>query len=155
MNDSSPWKSPPKTNLESTTPAGVPKRLQKDKISRATYTGHRTPRSRRPEETHRPPAIVTMRVSGPYRAEHLKKKLVGARHENIEDAMEEARAMGVGARVFSSEGILLAKFESAAKYAMLDLDDPWKSPKGDKLKEPLRKPGRPPKTADDVDEEDA
>src|SRR5208337_639627 len=109
---------------------------------RRGYSGHQVPRSRRPETTHRPPSFVLARVSAPFRAEHPKKKLVGAHHEHIEDALKDARAMGVGARVFSSEGILLAKCEHAARYADIDLDRATG-------RESFRRPGRPSKKADE------
>ena len=55
-------------------------------------------------------------VHPPYRAV-LGKQKPGEWRKHIEEAMADARAMSRGARVFSSEGVLLAKFDSAAKFA--------------------------------------
>ena len=61
------------------------------------------------------PAWITLVVTAPYRAEHKTKKTswVGVWRLAIEDAMQDAREKGVGARVVSSEGVLLAKFDNA------------------------------------------
>lgn len=57
-----------------------------------------------------------MKVTGPYRAEHRRKKATGAWRENVEQAFADARLLGSGAEVFSSERVLLAKFENAVKF---------------------------------------
>ncbi len=67
--------------------------------------------------TSRPPLVQTTKVSGPYRAEHRKKKFLGAWRKNIEEAFADAKLLGSGAAVVSSERILLAKFENAMKLA--------------------------------------
>jgi hypothetical protein len=65
---------------------------------------------------YRAPSLGTLRVTPPYRAEHPRKKSHGAWHQHIEDAISEARTMGVGARVVSSERVLLVRFDNAAKF---------------------------------------
>jgi len=67
-------------------------------------------------KTNRPPLVATLKVTGPYRAEHRKKKTFGMWRENIEDAFRDAKRLGSGAAVVSSERVLLAKFENAAKF---------------------------------------
>lgn len=74
-------------------------------------------RPRRPRTENRPPLAATLKVSGPYRAEHRKKKKIGAWRENIEDAFRDAKLLGSGAAVVSSERVLLAKFENAVRFA--------------------------------------
>jgi hypothetical protein len=54
-------------------------------------------------------------VRPPFRAEAPKNR-VGEWRKHIEEAMDDARGMGVGARVVSQDGILLARFENAARY---------------------------------------
>jgi hypothetical protein len=54
-------------------------------------------------------------VTAPYRAEHKRKKFLGTWRENIEDAFRDAKLLGHGASVVSSENVLLARFENAMK----------------------------------------
>lgn len=56
-------------------------------------------------------------MTGPYRAEHKRKKILGAWRENIEEAFADAKLLGSGAAVVSSERVLLARFENAVKFA--------------------------------------
>jgi hypothetical protein len=64
----------------------------------------------------RPPLVQTAKVTGPYRAEHRRKKIAGKWRDAIEDAFKDAKTLGTGASVVSSERILLAKFENAMKF---------------------------------------
>ena len=71
----------------------------------------------KPPKTVRPGRVVALHVEGRYRAEGPKnggRRLSGWR-VNIEDAMDDARAIGVGARVMSENGVLLAIFENVRK----------------------------------------
>jgi hypothetical protein len=65
----------------------------------------------------RPPLVQTTKVTGPYRAEHRKKKFTGAWRKNIEEAFADAKLLGHGTIIVSSERILLAKFENAMRLA--------------------------------------
>jgi hypothetical protein len=71
-------------------------------------------------EAPRPPAIHTMPVTKPYRAEHWKKKIKGKWQEVIEDAIDDARKLGIGARVVSKNGVLLLRFDNALKFMPKD-----------------------------------
>lgn len=55
-------------------------------------------------------------VHPPFRAE-LPRKRIGEWRSNIEEAMQDARAYGSGSRVVSSEGVLLARFDNAVRFA--------------------------------------
>jgi len=74
-------------------------------------------RPRQRGDKPRPPHVQTLKVTGPYRAEHRRKKTTGAWRENVEEAFADARLLGNGAAVVSSEHVLLAKFENAMKLA--------------------------------------
>jgi len=54
-------------------------------------------------------------VRPPFRAEAPKDR-VGEWRKHIEEAMQDARSMGIGARVVSQDGILLARFENAVRF---------------------------------------
>lgn len=96
------------------------------------------PRSKNP----RPPLPPT-KVTGPYRAEHKKKKVLGAWRKNVEEALADAKLLGSGSAVVSSEGVLLAKFENAIKLSGREMRDDGFS----------KRAGRPPKqTASSEDE---
>jgi len=86
----------------------------------------------RPRPKHpRPPLVQTAKVTAPYRAEHRRKKAVGMWRPNIEEAMGDAKALGSGAVVVSSERVLLARFENATrKY-----DEPVGDDLGDDLED--------------------
>lgn len=58
------------------------------------------------------PAVAASKVTKPYRAEHRKQKIKGVWRDNVEEAFEDARKLGSGARVVSKEGILLATFDN-------------------------------------------
>jgi len=58
-----------------------------------------------------------MKVTGPYRAEHKRRKISGEWRKNVEEAFADAKLLGNGAVVVSSERVLLAKFENAMKLA--------------------------------------
>ncbi len=58
------------------------------------------------------PAVAATKVTKPYRAEHPKKKVISAWRDNVEEAFEDARRLGAGARVVSKEKILLATFDN-------------------------------------------
>ena len=90
----------------------------------------------------RPPLVQTTKVSGPYRAEHKKKKILGAWRKNVEDAFRDAKLLGNGAAVVSSEGVLLARFENAVKFAGREM-------RADGMP---RRMGRPPKEASSENE---
>lgn len=62
----------------------------------------------------------TRAVRPPYRAEIPSKNIYGTWRKNIEEAMGDGRAMGTGARVVSEDGVLLAKFENAARFSTLE-----------------------------------
>lgn len=53
----------------------------------------------------------------PFRAEAPKKKIFGEWRDHIEQAMDDARKIGNGARVISKTGVVLAKFENDSRYA--------------------------------------
>lgn len=53
----------------------------------------------------------------PFRAEMPKKKFLGVWRDHIEQALDDARKLGSGARVVSFDGTMMAKFENAARYA--------------------------------------
>lgn len=55
-------------------------------------------------------------VRAPFRAERTGSA-PGAWRVHIEEAMADAKLLGTGARVVSENGILLARFENAVKYA--------------------------------------
>jgi hypothetical protein len=74
-------------------------------------------RPRQRGEKPRPPHVQTLKVTGPYRAEHRRKKVTGVWRKNVEEALADARILGSGAAVVSSERVLLAKFENAMKFA--------------------------------------
>jgi hypothetical protein len=74
-------------------------------------------RPRQRGDKPRPPNVRTLKVTGPYRAEHRRRKTTGAWRENVEEAFADARILGNGAVVVSSEHVLLAKFENAMKLA--------------------------------------
>ena len=63
---------------------------------------------------------VAMEVKKPYRAEGPPNKqavrTVGTWRVHIEEAMSDARAMGIGARVVSANHVVLAVFQNAAKF---------------------------------------
>jgi hypothetical protein len=68
-------------------------------------------------KSYRPPLVQTTKVTGPYRAEHKKKKFFGTWRKNIEEAFADAKLLGNGALVVSSERVLLARFENAMRFA--------------------------------------
>ena len=74
---------------------------------------HRLPRGHHMKtKVHRPPALVTLTVTPPYRAEHRKMRWIGPWRDAIEDAIEDGRKNGNGSRIYSSEHVLLAKFDN-------------------------------------------
>ena len=89
--------------------------------------------------------MQTTKVTGPYRAEHKKKKFFGTWRKNIEEALRDAKLLGNGAAVVSSEGVLLARFENAVKFA-------GREPRGASVDGPLRRMDRP--SGEDPDEND-
>lgn len=62
----------------------------------------------------RPTALTDVRA--PFRAERRGSE-PGAWRQHIEEAMADAKQLGMGARVVSENGVLLARFENAVKYA--------------------------------------
>jgi hypothetical protein len=72
-------------------------------------------RPRAKGEPPRPPMLATMQVTKPYRAEH-GKTIRGPWHEVIDNAIDDARKIGNGARVVSKNGVLLLRFENAIKF---------------------------------------
>lgn len=72
--------------------------------------------AQRPKSRFPRPPLPAVSVKPPFRAVAAGRE-PGAWREHIEDAMDDARAIGTGARVVSSDGTLLAKFENAARYA--------------------------------------
>lgn len=68
----------------------------------------------------RPTALTDVRA--PFRAER-KGSEPGAWRAHIEDAMADAKQFGTGARVVSENGVLLARFENAMKYALKERAD--------------------------------
>lgn len=92
----------------------------------------------------RPPLVQTTKVTGPYRVEHKKKKLFGVWRKNIEEAFADAKLVGNGALVVSSERVLLAKFENAMKLA---------SPESRRVGRPFQEDAAPDEGVLDEDDE--
>lgn len=61
------------------------------------------------------PPTALPEVRSPFRAER-KGGEPGAWRQHIEEAMADAKQLGMGARVVSENGVLLARFENAMKY---------------------------------------
>lgn len=62
------------------------------------------------------PTATLSDVRAPFRAERTGSA-PGAWRTHIEEAMSDAKQLGTGARVVSENGILLARFENAVKFA--------------------------------------
>lgn len=71
----------------------------------------------RPRSKSSRPPLPPTKVTGPYRAEHKRKKHVGTWRKNVEEAFADAKLLGSGSTVISNEGVLLAKFENAVKLS--------------------------------------
>jgi hypothetical protein len=71
-----------------------------------------------PKTTSRPGGAVALPVTGRYQALGPKRRgrQTGPWRQYIEDALSDARAMGVGSSVVSENGVVLARFENAAKF---------------------------------------
>lgn len=61
--------------------------------------------------------IAPTEVQKPFQAQFPKSRKLGAWRDHIEQAMDDARAMGSGSRVVSKNGIVLARFENSMKHS--------------------------------------